>query len=95
MCRNITANVLHLTAVNYFKIKIKMNKYIGIGQENVINNKWTISIFLGKRYVAITFYTKKYKLIPRFYLYGKESFKYKQELNMFNISWFFGFVFYH
>ena len=70
-----------------------MNKYIGIGKENVANNKWTISIFLGEKYVTIAFYTKKYKLIPRFYLYGKESFEYMQEINMFNISWFLGFVF--
>ena len=70
-----------------------MNKYIGIGKENVANNKWTISIFLGEKYITIAFYTKKYKLIPRFYLYSKESFEYMQEINMFNISWFLGFVF--
>lgn len=70
-----------------------MNKYIGIGKENFANNKWTISIFLGEKYVTIAFYTKKYKLIPRFYLYGKESFKYMQEIDMLSISWFFGFVF--
>lgn len=70
-----------------------MNKYIGIGKENVANNSWTISIFLGEKYVTIAFYTKKYKLIPRFYLYDKESFKYMQKIDMFNISWFFGFVF--
>ena len=70
-----------------------MNKYIGIGKENVVNKKWTISIFLGEKYVTIAFYTKKYKFIPRFYLYDKESFKYMQKIDMFNISWFFGFVF--
>ena len=70
-----------------------MNKYIGIGKENVANNSWTISIFLGEKYVTIAFYTKKYKLIPRFYLYDKESFKYMQKIDMFNLSWFFGFVF--
>ena len=69
-----------------------MNKYIGIGKENSVNNKWNISIFLGGKYVTIAFYTKKHKFIPRFYFYDKESFKYMQEIDMFRISWFFGFV---
>ena len=70
-----------------------MNKYIGIGHELATNNKWTISLFFSKKYVTIAFYTKVYKFIPRFYFYGEDSFKYMQEIDMFRISWFFGFVF--
>ena len=70
-----------------------MNKYIGFGKENTEYNKYTLSLFFYDRYLSIAFYTKKYKFIPRFYFYGKESFKYMQEIDMLSISWFFGFVF--
>ena len=70
-----------------------MSKYWGFGKENTFNNKYCISLFFGKKYVTIVFYTKKYKFIPRIYKYDEESFSYMQTIGMFNLSWFFGFVF--
>ena len=69
------------------------NNYYGFGKEDSMTNKYTISLFFGNCYLTIAFYTKKYKLIPRFYFYSKESFTYMKEIEMFRIKWFFGIIF--
>jgi hypothetical protein len=44
-----------------------MRKYYGLGKES--NYNWILSIFLGSKLLQICFWTKKYKLMPRFYWY--------------------------
>ena len=68
-----------------------MIKYYGIGHDNTVPNKLTISIFMGLWYFTIAFYTKKYGFRPRFYLYRKEEFEYSQNINLLNLTWFIGF----
>ena len=66
--------------------------YYGIGVEDNFNKKATISLFFGKSFLTIAFYTKKYKFLPRFYFYNAESFKYMQSIDMFKVFWFFGLI---
>ena len=69
------------------------NNFYGIGKEDSLNNKHSISFFFGNCYLSISFYTKKYKFIPRFYFYSKESFEYMKSIDLFKVKWFFGLIF--